>query len=54
MIAVKAEGGMGFDSQKVDCSAGEDYYFRATFSIAPLSVGEGKQLAERLKFVESK
>jgi hypothetical protein len=54
MIAVKAEGGMGFDSQKVDCSAGEDYYFRATFSMALLSAGEGKQLVERLKFVESK
>ncbi len=54
MIAVKAEGGMGYGSQKVQCSAGGDYYFLATFSIAPLSADKGKQLAQSLKFVESK
>ena len=51
MVAVKADGIMGGGAFRIECEAGRDYYFRATFNIVPLSEADGKKLAEGLHLV---
>lgn len=51
MIGCKL-GWSGFGSQKVDCEAGKDYYFRAIVAITPLPTIDGEKLKSDLNYVE--
>lgn len=50
MIGCKL-GWSGFGSQKVDCEAGKEYFFRTIVAVTPLSVTDGQQLKASLNYV---
>jgi len=49
MIGCKL-GWSGFGSQRVDCEAGKDYFFRAIVAVTPLSATEGEELKSHLNY----
>jgi hypothetical protein len=50
MIGAKI-GDSGFGSQRVECEAGKEYFFRAISAVTPLSTAEGERLKTNLKYV---
>lgn len=40
-----------FGSQRVECEAGKEYFFRAIMAVTPLSATEGEELKKHLNYV---
>lgn len=53
MIGCKLNRGDGqwFESQKIECESGKDYYFRTIAAVVPIPSAEGIKLTEHLNYI---